>query len=725
MTQNKVWNICDPRAEHGEEIDALAKALGLRPLTCALLWNRGQCDEKSAAAYIRKETEYFHDAFLLRDMDAAVARIKRAVDDRERIVIYGDYDVDGVTSVSALYLFLADKGADVGYYIPSRTGEGYGVNNEAVERLADEGAALIITVDTGVTAIDEIAHANSLGVDVVVTDHHECHAELPPAVAVVNPRRPDCDYPFKELAGVGVVFKLLCALEQTYDKIAGIMDNYIRNVTMKYSDLIAIGTVADVMPLTDENRLIVSCGMALMEKRPRPAIEALLEMSGNTDNRYKTPKKKKITSSLIGYTIAPRINAAGRITNASKAVEMFLSSSDMKVRKIADELCETNRRRQEEENSIIEQAYRKIEEEHDFTRDSVIVLAEDDWHSGVIGIVASRITEHYNLPSILISFDGDVGKGSGRSVRGLNLVDALKSCGDCLIKYGGHALAAGLSIERSKLDEFRRRINDFARENFAEDTLDTSMSVDCEVGAGDITLAQASELYLLEPYGVSNPVPVFALRDAVINEITPIGGGRHTKMSVSKDGAFFTALCFGISPDSLDYLPGDIADFVFNMEINEFQNNQSVQLNVRAIAHCSDYIEQTNKARDIYTKAVKGDNSACGLAGAAFPQREDFVGIYLYLKNEARAGRDSVTVHRAARALGCAPLAGYIKVRLIFDIMNETGLINAVRSDDTQREGGDCVRYVYRINAVAAKVDLTSSTLYKKIESAVKKAASE
>ncbi|MFA6947822.1 MAG: DHHA1 domain-containing protein, partial [Eubacteriales bacterium] len=375
--------------------------------------------------------------------------------------------------------------------------------------------------------------------------------------------------------------------------------------------------------------------------------------------------------------------------------------------------------RQDEENAIIEQAYKKIDEEHDFSRDSVIVLAEDDWHSGVIGIVASRITEHYNLPSILISFDGDIGKGSGRSVHGLNLVDALKSCDDCLIKYGGHALAAGLSIERGRLDEFRRRINDFARDNLREDSLASTVAVDCTLQTSEINLQQASELYLLEPFGVSNPVPVFVLRDAVINDITPIGAGRHTKMTISKDGAFFTALCFGAVADSLDFLPGDIADFVFNLEINEFQNVQSVQLNVRDIAHGGAYLAQTEQARDIYAKAVRGEALTPEIYKSAVPQRDDFVGVYLYLKNESRAGRDSVTVHRTARAIGCAPLAGYVKVRLIFDIMNETGLINAVRTDDVLGERSDCVRYLFRINPVAAKINLDSSKLYSALKTAV------
>lgn len=711
----KIWDVKNPALSHKTEIDAIAEALNISCVTASLLYNRGQKTPEDALKFVRKETELFHDSFLIRDMDKAVARIMKAVENREKIAVYGDYDVDGVTSVSILYLYLEDKGADVDYYIPSRTGEGYGVNEAAIDTLKGEGVSLIVTVDTGITAVGEIDHASEVGVDVIITDHHECHGELPRAVAVVNPRRPDCDYPFKELAGVGVVFKLICALEQTYDGIAGMKDNFIRNVTMKYGDLVAIGTVADVMPLTDENRLIVSIGMSLIEKNPRPGIAALLELSKTTDKPQKPQKKRKVTSSLIGYVIAPRINAAGRISNASKAVEMFLTSSPSAAKKIASELCQINRERQTEENLIIEDAYRKIEEEHDFKNDLVIVLDEDNWHQGVIGIVSSRITEHYNLPSILISFDGDIGKGSGRSIKGLNLVDALKYCDGCLLKYGGHELAAGLSIERSKLPEFKRRINEYARKYLTDDDLVISVPVDCEIEAKDVSMKLANELFMLEPYGIANPVPVFVLRDAVLSEIIPIGGNRHTKLTVEKDGYRITAVYFGAVAGELEFLPGDRADIMFNLDINDFQNVQTAQMIVRDLAHAKEYSDDLERQRELYfsvrdsLKSPDAPASPGVSAQQIVPLREDFVKVYLYLRSETKAGRDCIPIHSVERSLGGE---NYVKARLIIDIMSETNLISAIKCAD-----GGPERYIFKLNNITNKINLEKSSIYSNLKS--------
>lgn len=712
----KVWNIKNPQLEHGAEIDEMANALGVHRVTAELLWNRGLCDTAAALRFLRREEELFYDSFLMLGMREAVDRIIPAVESRERIVIYGDYDVDGVTAVSTLYLYLKEHGADVGYYIPNRVGEGYGVSRGAVDSLAAGGASLMITVDTGITANDEVEYAATLGMDVVVTDHHECHGELPKAVAVVNPRRPDCGYPFKELAGVGVVFKLICALEQTFNARSGEERNFIRDICMKYSDLVAIGTVADVMPLVDENRLIVSLGMQLIERTERLGLSALLELSGTSETKPgRQPKKRRVTSSLIGYVIAPRINAAGRINSAERAVELFLTDSPAVARQIAGELCETNRKRQNEENAIVEEAYRKIEAEHDFGRDLVIVLDAVGWHHGVIGIVSSRITEHYNLPSILISFDSEaetsVGKGSGRSIKGMNLVNALKECGDYLVKFGGHELAAGLSIERSKLAEFKRRINDYARSVLEPEHLFTSVTVDCELDTRDINLTVAAELYKLEPYGVANPVPVFALRDAVLTDIVPIGGNRHTRMILTKDNVSMTAVYFGHSPESTGFVQGDVIDVVFNLDINEFQNQRSAQLIVRDARYCRSYLKCLEEQRTIYESA---DSDPASVPDMSVPVRDDFVNVYLYLRHETAKGREKFNFCALDRKLcgigGPDASSGYAKLRFVLDIMDETGLMTC------EKDASDSESCLLRLNNVKSKICLDKSDIYKRLK---------
>ena len=431
---------------------ALTDEVDVSPTMARLLCLRGYTTPETARDFLYIRTEQLADTNLLADIVPAVNRIVEALQRGEKITIYGDYDVDGVTAVSILYLYLRDHGADVSYYIPNRIGEGYGVSASAVESLAAGGTKLMITVDTGITATEEVERARELGVDFVITDHHECRAELPAAVAVVNPHRPDDTYPFKDLAGVGVIFKVMCALEHALTQDP--MIDCVRRLLESYADLVAIGTIADVMPICGENKIIVKLGLAMMENTERPGLIALFRaVSGTQDDRAKAKKRSKVSSGFIGYTIAPRINAAGRIRSASIAVELFLSNTVEAALPYAQELCDANKERQEEENHIVQEAYDMIAEQCDLEHDRVIILDSDHWHHGIIGIVSSRITERYGLPSILVSFEGAegtgadaVGKGSGRSIKGMNLVDALVYSKEHLVKYGGHELAAGLSV---------------------------------------------------------------------------------------------------------------------------------------------------------------------------------------------------------------------------------------------------------------------------------------
>ena len=523
----KQWNISYCANEESEAaIRRMALETNLSEITARLLYIRGYQTAEAAMRFLRLEETALHDPFLMKDVSLAVERIEQALERHEKIAIYGDYDVDGVTSVSLIYLYLKSRGGDVGYYIPSRSLEGYGLSMSALDRLHEQGVNLIITVDTGVTANAEIEYASSLGLDVVVTDHHDCRAELPKACAVVNPHRADDQYPFAELAGVGVVFKLVCALEMSKCREAGIPEiDGVRRICQEYSDLAAIGTVADVMPVSDENRLIISMGLRRMETDCRLGLQALSDAVAAGKERGSS-KPKQINSSFIGYVIAPRMNAAGRVSCASIAVDLLLSDSLDRAQELAQELCRLNTERQVEENRICEEAYRKIDDLSEEEKRCVLVLDDDTWHQGIIGIVSSRITERYGLPSILISYDGamegtpsasDMGKGSGRSLKGLNLVEALTHCEDLLARYGGHELAAGLSIRRGDVGAFRRQINEYAYKMLNGEPICHTLDADCQVEINDLTMKLARELDYLEPFGISNPIPGFVMRDARVD----------------------------------------------------------------------------------------------------------------------------------------------------------------------------------------------------------------
>ncbi|MBE6621705.1 MAG: single-stranded-DNA-specific exonuclease RecJ [Ruminococcaceae bacterium] len=709
MIKRKLWHAAD-RSDPDGAVAAIAARLGVGFPTALLLWHRGYKTPDAAAAFIHLETEILRDPFLLPDMIPACERIVAALDKQEKIVIYGDYDVDGVTAVSLLTLYLREKGGAVDYYIPNRLGEGYGVNREAVKTLVENGASLIITVDTGVTALDEVAYAASLGCDVVVTDHHECRELLPKAVAVVNPHRPDNTYPFTELAGVGVAFKLVTALEMTLQKRnGGLTVGFLSDLCRRYIDLVALGTVADVMPLVDENRLIVSMGLRYMEQNARPGIRALLELADGG----KKGQKKRMTSSVISFALAPRINAAGRISTASRAVELFLTEDREQAVAIATELCEINRRRQAEENKIVEQITARILEDPDVGKSPVIVLHEDGWNHGVIGIVSSRITEKYNRPSILISFDGEMGKGSGRSVKGLNLVEALTHCSDLLVKYGGHELAAGLTVTKENLPAFRQRLCDYAREHLGDEEPTVTLEIDCELYPGEISLRQAEELNLLEPCGTMNPVPLFLMSDLEVLSAVPIGAGHHTKLLLEGEGRRFSAVCFGSSPEELGFAAGDRCDIAFNLNVNEFQGSRSEQLVIRDMRHAAE--EEARFAARLSDYQTVRESSA-PLDASLLPKREDFVSVYLRLKRIVGGEEGTVCLHTFLYELNNPPAQNgpmtYTRLRLCLDILADAGVISLTEKDLSlpARE-----RFTVSIPNLEQKVNLEKSCLFKQL----------
>ena len=704
--------------ELAEKVERIALALGINPVVARLLYNRGYKDEAAAKSFIYMESEMLSDPFRMKDIDAAIDSISAAVAAGEKITVYGDYDVDGVTSVCTLYLYLKSLGASVEYYIPNRAGEGYGVSPQAIDAIKENGSTLIITVDTGTTAIDEVEYAKSLGINFVVTDHHECHAALPAALAVVNPHRPDCEYPFKDLAGVGVVFKLICAYEERVNGRTRI--DAARKIFNDYADLVAIGTIADVMPIKQENRIIVKYGLDMIEHTKRVGLAALIEASSTRNEAQRAAgrkKKAKITSGYIGYTIAPRINAAGRIKTASIAVDLFLCEDKARALSIAEELCRTNKERQAEENKIMREAYQKIEK-YDIENNPVIVLDADNWHHGVIGIVASRITERYVRPAILVSFEGnenltpvaeDIGKGSGRSIKGMNLVDALCHCSDSLVKFGGHELAAGLSVTRGELDNFRNRINEYARSILTDKDMIQTVEADCVLNFEDLNLSLAKSIQLLEPYGVSNPIPVFIMRGVTVAEISGISDGKHTRLALGNGKYNLSAMYFSNSPSSLGVYVGDKVDVLFNLDINEWGGRESLQLIVRDLKPSVAEQEQLRIDRARFEEVRNGASFTAD--ENILPTRDDFAAVYRFMVATIRTGVNTLSHKKILAKFRGSDEAdiGYIKLKIIIMVMKELNIANI---EDVSDE-------VYRFNIQykSTKTELEKSTLLRRLRS--------
>ena len=723
LTRERIWSLPAGRDDQidDEAVDTLSRAMGIMPLTARLLCNRGYTDPASAELFFGNDERVWHDPMLMADMTPAVRRVLEAVEHQESIAIYGDYDVDGVTSVTSLYLYLTGLGAKVTCYIPNRLGEGYGMSVAAVDQLAADGVSLIITVDTGITAHAEIAHAAALGVDTVVTDHHECHADIPVCCAVVNPHRPDCPYPFKELAGVGVVFKFICACEAT--RLGLTASEALHRMGDRLIDLVAIGTVADVMPLTDENRYIVARGLSMLDHTERPGLCALLDAisgSGNSKSASSGGKKprRKVNSGLVGFGIAPRINAAGRIAHAMMAVDLLLADTPEHAEEMAAELCAINTHRQAEENAIAEQAYAMIDAQLADAQacgeapPSVIVLENNGWMQGVVGIVASRITEKYGLPSILISFEGamdgeeseyDLGKGSGRSIKGLNLVEALADSRELLARFGGHELAAGLTVRRKDIPAFRKRINEYASALLTEEMTAVRYEADCVCEAHELTMEQAEELERLEPFGVGNPTPTLILKDAVIHRVIPLGGGRHTKLTVYKDGQLLQAIWFGMSPSKLPAVAGDTVDLLFQLNINDYQGVRSLQLILQDL-RISERLEHDRKREDLRLAEVL-EGSPITHGEGLVPDREEIASVFTVLRSDARMGNMTVSERRLLERVNRAPAAsiGRVKLRLILRILTEMGVCRV--EDPTEGY------YAFEVNFEAPKTTIDASPL--------------
>lgn len=563
--QEKIWEYRDKQLKN-EDISAFCTQFNLPYEMAVLFLLRGISDGQKIASYMSKGLDGIHNPFLFNDMEIACERIIRAINGKEKITVYGDYDVDGITSVSVLTDFLAYVGADVNYYIPDRFSEGYGLNILAVNRLARSGTKLLVTVDCGISSIGEVEFAKTQKLDVIITDHHSCREEIPKAIAVINPKRKDTSYPFSELAGVGVAFKLILALA----KKLGIST---KDVFMKYADLVSIGTIADVVPLLGENRVIVDRGIKSLKETQNFGIKALLEVSGCSE--------KEVTASLIAFSLSPRINASGRMENASLAVELFKSKSYPEALELARHLDDLNRQRQQIEHTIFDEA--------SYIADSmenppVYVLKGQNWHNGVIGIVASKLCEKLGKPCILLSEENGKCKGSGRSIDGFNLFDALSDSEEILTAFGGHALAAGLSISCENVPAFTERITAYAKKHITSDMLIPKLAVDCVINPSHINLEWANALKKLEPFGNGNETPVFVLQNAKIVSVNAVGlDGRHLSMRIEKDGININAVWFGMGTAKEELSAGKMADFAFTLNINTYNGTESVQLIIKDI----------------------------------------------------------------------------------------------------------------------------------------------
>ncbi len=553
------------RAFDKNRVVEMSKEFHISPLTAIILYNRGIHDDDAIRRFLSKDIDVMHDPYLLKDMEKAAERIRKAHDNKEKVTIYGDYDVDGITSIAILYKYLTEMGIDTDYYVPDRMQEGYGVNKDALDKIHSNGSSLVITVDTGITAVEESEYAKEIGIDVIVTDHHECKERIPDVYAAIDPKRKDCPYPFKSLAGVGVVFKLIQALDEN-KSLSDLMD--------KYADLMCLGTVADISPLIDENRVIVTEGLKRFKTTSNVGLKALIDVSTNG---------KAITTSTIGYTIAPRINASGRLGCASRSVELFLTDDAEKAKKLAESLCEENTLRQQTEQKMFKEAMEYLDANPEVKEDNVIVIPHTDWHHGIVGIVSSKITEKFYKPSILFAIDGDEAKGSGRSVNGFNLFGALENCSDLLEKFGGHELAAGLTIKAENIEKFRQKINSCSQKQINEAMLTPTIQLDAAIKVPYITLETVNDINKLQPFGVDNPTPSFAVRNIKIHKISVMSEGKHLRMTLLKDGKYLDSVGFGMG-EYYQYLEeGDIIDVAFALDINDYKGFQNVQLILKDI----------------------------------------------------------------------------------------------------------------------------------------------
>lgn len=544
-------------------VNEICEKYNLNKVIGKIIVNRHVVNDEDVRIFITPTRDDFHNPFLFKGMDIAVDRIIKAINNKEKILIYGDYDVDGITSTTVLKKYLMDRGISVDTYIPNRLHEGYGLNKNAINTIKDRNIDLIITVDCGISAIEEVDYAVSLGMDVIVTDHHEVGEKLPNALAVIDAKRKDNTYPFRALAGVGVVFKLIQALSI---KLEIKPEEYL-----KYLDLVCVGTISDIVPLEGENRTIAKLGLMLIKVTRNLGLRELIKSSGY----------KEIDSNTISFGVAPRINACGRMGHEEEALKLFLAEDLESATKITKELNEYNTLRQSTEKAIYEEAVQQIEKNH-LDANNSIVLGGKGWHHGVIGIVSSKVTDKYYKPSILLSFENNIAKGSGRSVPGFDLYEGLAKCEDLLEKYGGHSMAVGLTLKKENLENFKERFEQIAKEKNIKELVPI-IYIDDELKLKDINMDLVKSISILEPFGEANKVPLFLIRNLKIDSIRALSEGRHLKLTLRDENFVINAIGFELGYLAEEYRIGDRIDVVGTLEINSFNGFSSIQINMKDI----------------------------------------------------------------------------------------------------------------------------------------------
>lgn len=638
-----------PNRELSREISG---RFGIPGYTAHLLVTRGFTDDDQIEEMLGLGEYELDDPFEIKDMDKAVERIERALDSGECIAVFGDYDVDGITATAILFSFLEMEDAQAYYFLPSRQRDGYGLSKGELDRVAECGATLLITVDNGITAAQEIEYAKSLGMDVIVTDHHLPGAVLPDCCAVVNPHREDDTSSFKDLSGAGVAFKLVCAL-------CGDSEMALEN----YADLVALGTIADIMPLVDENRIMVRAGLASMNRHERKGIVALLSQVAKA--------KKPVTASTIGFVVGPRINAAGRLGSPERALRLLLSEHMEECARLAAELELENTNRQTIVREIFTQISDEVDRDRSITQDRVLVFAAEGWHRGVLGIIAARVCETYGKPSIIFSIEDGVAHGSSRSLQGFSIHDALEACSSLLLTHGGHEYAGGLSLEADKIPEFRKMINEYATRQNVQTMPELNIDVELPVSHIDMDLVSAAEM--LEPYGEGCPQPVIMVKGCKIVRMNDMGGGRHQKLTVAQGSAEMTLVYFGQPSSSFGYKVGDVIDAAFRLEISEFNGGREAQANV--IEMKLSEVECETIFSDVYTyeKALRAEIIDADVARAVCPSRDQLGFIYRYMKSSGSyCGSPEILHHRMVQSGGDIPSLAMLLISL--EAMSQCGL---------------------------------------------------
>lgn len=609
----KVWSVAKVNKERAI---AMASKLEIPPLLAMMLDIRGITKEEDVINFLQ-ENKDFSDPYLMKDMDKAVERITTAVENGEKICVYGDYDADGVTSTSLLYSYLRDSlGADVMFYIPTRTGEGYGMNKGAVDKIHSLGVTLIITVDNGISAREEIDYANSLGIDTVITDHHMPSGAIPKAVAVVNAHQQDDKSPFKDFSGVGVAFKLVMAIEGEYADVDSLLENF--------SDIATLGTIGDIVPLVGENRTLVKNGLRHIQNSDRIGINAMKQESGIAE--------KEINSSNVAFTLVPRINAGGRLDSSEKSVNLLLTEDEDEAVTIADKLGMDNRERQSIEKEILASIDEEVRRTPNIVNDKILVFAGKGWHQGVVGIAASRIKDIYDKPTIIIGIDDDgVARGSGRSVEGFSLCDAVFACSEHLTHYGGHPMAVGISLEKEKINDFRKAINAYCKDIKMPYNI---LHIDCKLNPNQLDLSIIDCLSYIEPCGASNPSPIFGLYNMTVIATKEIGNGKHMRITLSRGQGQVPvyAVYFNHNFQSCSYRNGDIVDVAVSLDRNIYNGQENLSVIIKDIKYSQSNNEELIDSERIFDKFAKRYKLTKNEVMSILPTRNDFAYVYRFLK---------------------------------------------------------------------------------------------